>query len=261
MMLALGASVVGAAAYGGGSVLQARAAQRAVGSAVLRHPDYLAGVGCDLLGFVAALVAVRSLPLFAVQSILAGSLAVVVVLARVVLGTPIRRRDTVLMLALVGALVVLALGAGTQSAHLPPGWFTPVALVAAAAAGVCLAGGYRRADATALAVLAGGSFAGSAICARALVLDGSLFTIALHPVAWMVAAFGLIGTVAYARCLERGSVGPATAIVWVVEVLVAGGFGVLALGDRVLSGWEVPVLAAMCVAILGCVVLAGAQPE
>lgn len=260
MILALGAAAFGAVAYGVGSVLQAFAARRAAGTAVLRHPLYLLGVGCDMVAFVASLVAARDLPLFAVQSVLAGSLGVTVVLARVVLGTPIRRRDGVAMLGIVGALVVLALAAGAQSALSPPAWFTAAVLVAMAGAAVVLATHYNRDAHSRLALLAGASFAGSAIGARAVDLHGAWFTLLGQPLAWSILGFGLIGSMAYARSLEHGSAGSATALVWVVEVAAAGAVGIAVLGDHVLPGWELPALAAITVAILGCVLLAGAQP-
>ena len=261
MMLALGAAIVGAFAYGVGSVLQATAARRVAGTAVPRHPLYLLGVGFDLLAFAASVVAVRQLPLFAVQAILAASLAVTVVLARIFLGSPLRRLDAVAITAVVAALAILASAAGTQSALPAPSWFTAATLVAVVGTAGLLAVCYPRGSAARLAVIAGTSFAGSAIGVRALTLNGHWISVLGQPIAWTVAAFGLIGSLAYARSLERGSAGSATATLWVTEVTVAGLIGVLALGDHVIPGWELPALCAIGVALLGCVVLAGAQPS
>ncbi len=261
MVIALAAAVLGALAYGVGSVLQAFAARRAAGVWVLGHPAYLLGFGCDLAAFAASVVAVRNLPLFAVQSVLAASLGVTVVLARFVLGTPLRRRDGAAMVAVIAALAVLALASGRQSAQLPPSWFTGAELAAIALAGVLVLALYRRGNAIALAVLAGTSFAGCAIGTRALDLTAGWLATLGHPTAWTILAFGVVGSLAYARSLERGSPGSATAIVWVVEVALAGLVGITALGDRVLPGWGLPALAATAVAGLGCVLLARAAPQ
>lgn len=260
MILAFGAAIAGAVAYGVGSVLQAVAARRATGTAVLRHPSYLLGVGCDMLAFVASVVAVRDLPLFAVQSVLAGSLGVTVVLARVVLGTPVRRRDGAAVIGIVGALVVVALASGKQSAQPPPTWFTAPVLLAMAGATVLLVNYYRRSVPTRLALLAGACFAGSAIGARALDLNGTWFAVLSEPMAWAIVGFGLIGSLAYARSLEHGSPGASTATVWVVEVALAGLVGIAVLHDHVLPGWGWPALGGLSLAILGCVLLSGAQP-
>lgn len=260
MTLALGAAVLGALAYGVGSVLQAFAALRATGPAVVGHPAYLLGVGCDLVAFAGSVAAVRDLPLFTVQSVLAGSLGVTVVLARVFLGTRIRRRDVVALLGIVAALVVLALAAGAQSALPAPAWFPTAALLATAGAAAVLASQYRHGPHGRLAALAGASFAGSAVGARAVDLHAGWLGLLSQPTAWTIVALGLIGSLGYARSLERGSAGSSTAVLWVFEVVVASLVGIVALGDRAQPGWELPALGATTVAILGCVVLAGSQP-
>jgi hypothetical protein len=46
------------------------------------------------------------------------------------------------------------------------------------------------------------------------------------------------------------------AVLWVVEVLVPGAVGVLALGDGVRPGWQIGAVIAVVVAVAGCAVLA-----
>lgn len=72
---------------------------------------------------------------------------------------------------------------------------------------------------------------------------------------------GAAGTLAYARSLERGAVGPATAVLWSAETLLAGLVGVLALGDTVRPGWDAVATVAVAVTLLGCAVLATAPAE
>lgn len=86
MTLGLFAAVAGMMAYGIATVLQAAGAKRAHGVAVLGQPLYLLGTGLDAAAWLASVVALQQLPLFAVQAVLAGSLGVTVVLARVFLG-------------------------------------------------------------------------------------------------------------------------------------------------------------------------------
>lgn len=261
MILALASAVLGALAYGTGSVLQAVAARRATGTAVVRQPTYVAGTLCDLVAFAASLVAVRGLPLFAVQSVLAASLGVTVVLARAVLGTPVRRRDAAALAAVVAALGVLALASGPQAATAPPSWFAGAMLLGVLIVAVVLVAQYRDGGSARMAALAGACFGGSAIGARALRLDDGWLAVLGHPVAWTILAFGVVGSLAYARSLERGSAGTATATLWVVEVVLSGVVGIAVLGDHVLPGWDLPALVAVAVAVLGCARLAQAQPD
>src|SRR2546423_746329 len=119
MTLALLAAVLGAIGYGGGSVLQAVGANRAVAAGhgvlgVARQWPYLAGLACDLAGWLLSLAALRRLPLFAVQAILGGSLAVTVVLAAAVMHVRARPADRYAISLIIAALVVLGAAAGPE---------------------------------------------------------------------------------------------------------------------------------------------------
>jgi len=255
---ALLAAVAGALLYGTGTVLQAVAARRASGPGVLRHPWYVAGLVCDLLGWLASLVALRALPLFTVQALLAGSLVVTVLLARVVLSAPLRRIDGVSVGVVVVALVVLARAAGPETAAraLPDG-FTATVLVA-----LVSVTGYRHGAGWLFALLAALAASGAAICARAVTLPAGAATgqlvraVAAEPLAWAVAGFGLLMTVTYARALERAGVGASAAVMAVVEVVVPAAVGLGLLHDSVRPGWPVAALVAAVLAAAACVALA-----
>jgi hypothetical protein len=217
--LALLAAVAGAFAYGVASILQSVGARRAVLAGhgllgVARQGPYLAGLGCDLAGWLLSLLALRRLPLFAVQAILAGSLAVTVVLAAVVLGVAHRRADTVAIALIVAALVALAAAAGAGHPR-PVGsaleWVllagVPVVATAAAAAA-------RWLPPVATGAAAGLAFGGAALCARALPDPGGIAGLLTQPLAVALVAYGAAGMLAYAHALEHGDVGPVTAALW-----------------------------------------------
>ncbi|GAA0301711.1 hypothetical protein [Kineococcus aurantiacus] len=263
MTAALAAALGAALAYAVASVLQALGVRGGSGAAALtRSPLYLAGLGLDGFAWLLSLVALRRLPTFAVQALLAGSLALTVLLARVVLSSRLRRRDTAAVLLLVAALAVVG-GAGTeQPAPVVP---AGVRLGLCVAAGLCLAAvaALRRSGSATSAVLAGLGFSVAALGARAVAVPGPWWRLVLEPVAWAVVVAGVAGSLAYARALERGAVGPATALLWSVEVVVPAVAGSAVLGDAVRPGWGVPAVVALAV-VVGCsVVLAGspAVPE
>ena len=263
MRAALLAAVAGALLYGTGTVLQALAARRASGPGVLRHPWYVAGLVCDLLGWLASLVALRALPLFTVQALLAGSLVVTVLLARVVLNAPLRRVDGVAVVVVVAALVVLARAAGPESpVRALPDAFTGTVLVALGILAAVSMTGYRRGPGWLFALLAALAASGAAICARAVTLPAGASTgelvraVAVEPLAWAVAAFGLLMTVAYARALERAGVGASAAVMAVVEVVVPAAVGLGVLHDAVRPGWPVAAVVAAVLALAACVALA-----
>src|SRR6201985_2312632 len=109
MLASLVAAVVAALCYGIASVMQAVAVRgasnrsRAQASAggidpglvprMLSQWRFVASVVIDLLGFIAQLVALRRLPLFAVQAMVAANLAVVAVLATALIGATLTLRE------------------------------------------------------------------------------------------------------------------------------------------------------------------------
>ena len=126
MLVSLVAGVVAALCYGIASVMQAvavRAASRrapgggAPGTALasvdpgliirmLRQWRFVASLGLDLIGFLAQLVALRRLPVFAVQAMVAGSLAVTAVLAAWLINVQLAWRE---WLAVAGVVVGVGL--------------------------------------------------------------------------------------------------------------------------------------------------------
>ena len=86
-------AIFGAFSYGVGSIPGHRGHAQLRHRRTLGHPLYLLGVGCDLLAWAASMVALRELAVYQVQSVLAGSLAVTVVAARLILASRLRGRD------------------------------------------------------------------------------------------------------------------------------------------------------------------------
>ncbi|WP_432563112.1 hypothetical protein [Kineococcus sp. SYSU DK003] len=260
MSLALVAAVLAAFGYAAGSVLQSVGVRGGSGAAALaRSPLYLAGLGCDGAAWLLSLVALRRLPTFAVQSLLAGSLALTVLLARVFLGSRLRRRDTVAVLLLVAALTVVG-GAGTEQPSPRVPRAVELGLCAAAVAVSCAVLGLRRGGSAVQAVLAGLGYSVAALGARAVFVPDVWWHVVGEPVAWAVLVGGIAGTLGYAAALERGPVGPATALLWSVEVVVPAVAGFAVLGDTVRAGWW-PATVVALVVVVGCsAALADAQP-
>lgn len=261
MTIALLAALLGTVGYAAGSVLQAAGASRASGPAVVLQPFYLLGLACDGVAWLASLVALQGLPLFAVQGLLAGSLALTVILARIFLGTRLGVRDRFAIGAVGLALVTVAASAGVESATAAPRWFAPALLVSLVLVAGALLFLYRGGAIMGMAVVAGMAFSGAALGARSLVGATSLGQVLSEPVAWYIAVFGAIGALAYARALEGGAVGPVTSVLWVIEVVVPGLVGVLVLGDGVRAGWAPAALVAIIIGLAGSVVLAMAPGQ
>jgi hypothetical protein len=264
---ALGIAVFGAISYAAGSILQAVGARRSTGTVrTLGHPLYLLGVGCDILSWAGSMVALRELAVYQVQSILAGSLAITVVMARVFLGSRIRRRDAFAVIITTGALAVLAMSAGPQE-QVAASSRLRIGFCAAAVLTVLL--GWLAAKFTTPGVVAGLSglaFGGAALAGRALQLPehptahvsatlGAIFT---EPLTAALVTFAAAGMLMYTHALQHGQVGPVTAVLWIGEVVAPSAVGLLLLGDTVLHGWELRAAVAGFIVVASAVVLATA---
>jgi hypothetical protein len=264
--VALAMAVFGAFSYGVGSILQAIGAMRSTGTVrTLGHPLYLLGVGCDLLAWAASMVALRELAVYQVQSVLAGSLAVTVVAARLVLASRLRGGDVGAVIVTIAALTILAMSAGPQEAVMPTGPLRlgfSVAAVSTALIGWVAA---RFAPPGVVAALAGTAFGAAALCGRALPMPTEspnigAFALALimEPFTLALVTFAATGMLLYTSALRDGQVGPVTAVLWIGEVVAPSAVGLLLLGDTVRPGWSLAAATAGLVTVGAAVVLATA---
>ena len=256
MLLGLLGAFGAALCYGVGSVLQAVAARGTATAEGLdprlllrlaRSWHYLLGVALDGLGFVLAIAAVRSLPLFVVQSIVASFLAVTAVVGAVVFKTPLRRADRLGLMVVIGGLVLIGLSAAEDRSVAVSDaeqWGVLVATVALAVAAVPLARLRGAAGAAALGAVAGLAFGATAIAARMLPgslapdrLVGELGSLASSPATYALVLAGALAMLTYSTALQRGSVTQATAPLVVGETVFPAIVGILLLGDAPRPGW------------------------
>src|SRR5580700_4721866 len=145
MLACLLAALGSAFCYGIASVMQAiavRAASRrpaedadAAGRVdpglvvrMLRQGPFLASIAIDLIGFVAQLIALRRLPLFAVQAIIAANLAVTAVCAAWLMKARLSGREWLAVVGVVIGVGLLGSTAGAQGAS-TVGWGFQLGLI------------------------------------------------------------------------------------------------------------------------------------
>ncbi|WP_123370654.1 hypothetical protein [Cellulomonas sp. PhB150] len=275
MLLGLVTAVAAALCYGVGSVLQAVAA-RGTASAegldprllirLLRSWRYVLGVGLDGVGFVLSLVAVQSLPLFVVQSVVASFLAVTAVLGAIFLKMPLTRSDRVALTVVVVGLVLVGSSAAEESgapASTTGAWILLAVTVVLALAAVPAARVPGARGAAVLGAIAGLAFGATSVAARMLPVEltpsavlhdaGTLLT---SPATYALAIAGVLALLTYSTALQRGSVTQATAPLVVGETVAPAIVGVLVLGDHTRPGWAGVAIAGFVLAVGGAVALA-----
>ena len=274
MVIGLVGAIAAALCYGLGSVLQAIAARRTTPAESLdprlllrlaRSWQYVLGVGLDTLGFVLSLAAVRTLPLFVVQAIVASFLAVTAVVGAVVLKMQLRRADRIGLVVVICGLVLVGLSAaedGAAEVSSADQWGVLAASVVLVVGAVAAGRARGAAGAAVLGGVAGLGFGLTAIAARmlpgSLALDeivGQVGTLLSSPATYALAIAGVLGMLTYSIALQRGSVTQATAPLVVGETVVPALVGILMLGDAPRQGWGWVAVTGFVLAVAGAVSL------
>jgi hypothetical protein len=87
---------------------------------------------------------------------------------------------------------------------------------------------------------------------------GAALALVTEPLTAALLVFAGTGMLLYANALQRGDVGPVTAVHWAAEVTVPSAIALAFFGDAVRAGWELPAGIAGLVTIGAAVVLAAA---
>jgi drug/metabolite transporter (DMT)-like permease len=256
VVVSLLAALLSAVCYGVASVMQAiavRAASRRSMAQVAKAGEgvdagllvrmarqglFLASIAIDLVGFIAQLIALRRLPLFAVQAIMASNLAVTAVCAAWLMRARLAAREWLAIAGVVAGVSLLGLSAGSEGAAKVGREFELGLILAVATVGVAGFAVARLPNPVrtpALGAIAGLGYGALAVAARILPGFGPLQLIR-SPAAYTVAAAGIVSFLLYATALEGGSVTTATAAVILAETAPPAIVGVAFLGDKTRPG-------------------------
>ncbi len=261
-------------AYGAATVLQALGVRRFAdaparprGRRLWAGRLYAVGLALDAGGFLASVVALRSLPLFVVESAIASSVAVTAVLSALVLRVRLSGRET---LALVGAgagLVALAASA-SEGPAVRPSAAGVLVLGAAVPVGALLVLGWRlprrsRLGVTLLSAASGLGFGGVGVAARVLEVPHPWWHGVADPLVIALVVHSVLAMSAYGVALERGRVTTVAAVTFAVETVVPASIGLAWLGDAVRPGawWAALAVLGFAGALGGSIALAAyAEP-
>ncbi|WP_328322067.1 hypothetical protein [Streptomyces sp. NBC_00388] len=261
MICALGSAVC----FGTASVLQAAAARASApgtGSGVdaalllraLHQWRYIAGLGLDGLGFVLQIIALRTLPIYAVGAALAASLAVTAVVASRILGVRLSGTEWGAVAVVCAGLGMLGLASGAEghTAGTSSLRWTMLGVALAVLLVGAVAGRLKgRARALVLGLGSGVGFGVVEVAVR--LIDSVDFT---NPALYALLVGGGSAFLLLTSALQRGSVTTATAGMVLGETIGPALVGVVWLGDRTREGLAPLAVAGFAVAVAGALALA-----
>lgn len=269
MVCALGAAVC----FGTATVFQAVAARAAAGAGdgesgaagdaalllrALRQWRYLLGLGLDGLGFLLQIVALRSLPIYAVGAALASSLAVTAVVAARLLRVRLSGTEWAAVGVVCAGLGMLGLASGAegdQAGSAALKWAMLAAGLAVLALGAVAGRLPERGRALLLGLGAGLGFGVVEVTVRLIdsLAPATLFT---NPATYALVLGGGAAFLLLTTALQRGSVTTATAGLVIGETIGPAAVGVVWLGDRTRDGLAWLAVLGFAVAVAGALALA-----
>ncbi len=248
----------------GGALLQAEGARRATRTRPAAvQPRYVAGLGLDLIAWLCAVLALRTLPVFAVQAVIGGVIATTAVLGARVARVRLPRNVRVAVATCLGGLVLVAASAGPEPPPVTRPGVDLILLGALLLLGVLVLVLRQGKRAWPLALVSGLGFGGIALSVRAAhVQTAGLDPVLLlgQPSTYLVIGYWLVGMIGYTAALGRGDVGAVTAVFTVTQVVIPGMIGIPLLGDAVRPGWQWVLVVGLTAAVAGSVVIAKAPP-
>ncbi|WP_189265882.1 DMT family transporter [Streptomyces fuscichromogenes] len=270
MVCALAAAIC----FGTATVLQAMAARAAGDGAggeaalllrAVRQWRYVVGLGLDGLGFVFQILALRSLPIYAVSAALASSLAVTAVVAARLLRVRLSGVEWAAVGVVCAGLAMLGLASGPEGDR--AGSMTLKWVMLGTAVGVLLlglAGGRLTGPGRALLLGLGAGFGFGVVEVSVRLIDtlrpAGLLT---EPATYALLVGGGAAFMLLTSALQRGSVTTATAGMVVGETIGPAAVGVVWLGDRTREGFTWLAVLGFAVAVAGSLALArfGEAPD
>ena len=209
-------------------------------------------------------LALRHLPVFVVQAVQGGAIALTAVGARIVWGSTLRRIDRFAIGACLIGLVLVSSSAGAERPATGVWVSTLVLGPLCAALVVALVALRSSGRARPLGVIAGLGFGATSLAVRAVDLPAGrsvVPTLLAQPATYLVVVFWTLGLIAYSRALELTGLAQVTAVMMVTEVVAPGLIGIALLGDAVRAGWWWPMLAGLGIAVAGIATLAGSPSQ
>jgi drug/metabolite transporter (DMT)-like permease len=225
---------------------------------------YAIGVALDFLAGLLTLVAVHSLPLFTVQTIIASSVVITAFIERVFMHQVLPRQiywATACMLVGLGLLAVATHSEGvaviSSRLTLAIELFPIVLLILAA---ILLK--WRSGLSTALLAIASGiGFGGVSVVGRVITYPHPVWLVIFQPLMWALIVYGVLGLFLFTAALQRTLATSANGLMVAAQTVVPLFVGIFLLGDTARDNlWILLYLGGFAI-LVGSVVISQASSK
>lgn len=227
---------------------------------LVRNIPYMSGIALDIIGWLLTLVAVRSLPLFLVQSIVSANIIVAALLDEIILHRRLPRRAYGLILLILAGLTALALTGSAPTLTQPINdvyqWSALIMLVVLGLAGLALMKMKAKPAAIGLAAIAGIAFGGISIVGRLLITNIPFWSLLSSPLSWILLAYSGLGMLFFSIALQRTTATTVNAVAMAMQTVAPAAIGITLLGDNVRAGYWPLLIGAMAVTLTAALTLA-----
>jgi hypothetical protein len=226
---------------------------------LLKNRAYMFGTTLELGGYGLSLIALRILPLFLVQSVIAASVVVTAFGERLILHTRISHRNGWAITTVLCGLVLLAVGAVPSRATVGSGTVRLILELSPLFLGILgLIFIYIRnkVSAIVLAALAGLSFGNTSTIGRIIVYPHPLWKLIENPLTWGLVISALLGQYLFTLALQRSTATKGNATMIALQTLGPALCGLVFFNDKIRSGFGVIVALGAVLVMLGCIATA-----
>lgn len=230
---------------------------------LLKDMPYFFGIVLDISGYALTIYAVRHLPLYLVQAIIASSIVITALLVRLYSRQKISGRAYAAMSLIVIGLIMLSLASSPESAR--PVTATLKGLIIIAPLPIAIVGYFaarsrKSQSAVAMAVLGGLAFGGTSVLGRIFTLSTPLLHTIYSPLTFALLANGLLGILLFSTSLQRAQATTINATMAATQTLIPAIIGIAFLGDSARNGlWSLVIFGSL-ISLSGVIILALTPP-
>jgi len=227
---------------------------------LLKNVPYMLGIVLDIVGWLLTLVAVKTLPLFLVQSIIAANIVITALLDQAILRRRLPRYGYRLIFIILLGLIVLAGTAAptTTVIAITPFiyWSSSLGLLSLGLIGLGLSHKPAKSTAIALAVIAGVAFGAVSIIGRLLITNVAVGQLLYNPLMWILVAYSGLGMLMLTLGLRHATATTVNAVSVTFQTIAPTIIGLALLGDTVRNGTWLLTATALVVTLVASLLLA-----